>query len=263
MIRALIVDDSEVARSELRHIFYADNEIEVIDEARDGIEAEQKILTLMPQVVLVDLVMPRLDGIGLIRRIRSRHDIMTPVFILLSNAASDQTIKRAFDSGASYYYLRPFEEEEIICAIKDTFISNKRLFEYNRILGEDVEKFGSCRNCGKNRKNIYTSDISNILHTYGITSGIKGYHYLRRAIEIVCEKDSTAKGISKEIYYDIANEFDTTYGSVERNIRYAIENGFKNNNASLPEELNILKSGERRMKNFQFIDSVADYLKNS
>lgn len=306
MISALIVDDSEEARNELRNALYSDNDIEVVAEAEDGLEAEEKILTFMPQVVLVDLVMPRLDGIGLIRRIIGRHDVHMPVFIMVSEAASDQTIKMAFNSGASYYYLKPFQTEDLIYTIKRTCCNNnmrldgssacaddnnvcvndksacaddnnvcmndksactgddnsclsaKRFSRYNSLLNE-YNLRNMKRTDGK--KDDYELEITEILHMYGIRSGIKGYYYLRRAIEMVNKKDNSPKLLSKEIYYNIACEFNTSYASVERNIRYAIETGFRNKNASLPEQLCFLKSGERRLKSFEFIRCIVDYMK--
>lgn len=258
MISALIVDDNSCAREELRSMLYMDSEIDVVAEAADGLDAEDKILEFMPQIVLIDLVMPRLDGIGLIRRIKSRHDFKVPVFIMFSNSASEQTIKTAFDIGADYFYLRPFEAEEIIYAIKETCRQKKRLMEYDKLLTKST--YAEINDAQKDRRN-YKTDINSILFMYGISSGINGYHYLRRAIEIALEDNTPAKLISKKIYYNIAKEYNTTYAGVERGIRYAIESGFKNKNTSLPNELSVLKSSPRRLKNFQFIDFVSDYLR--
>lgn len=229
MIRAFVVEDNELSREMMKETLASCSEIDVVGEAEDGAMALDLIPRLRPQVVLADLVMPNMDGIGLVKGIRSEMGEEAPKFVMVSGVPDEEMVKRAFHSGISYYMMKPYRKEDLISAVEGLFTPD------------------------------FSADISRTLSEFGISKRLKGFDYLVMGIEIVLSEHYASKGISKQIYYTIAKEFGTTYGSVERNMRYAIAKGMECESARLSDDLARLKA--RRHKNLEFIVVIADHVR--
>ena len=115
-IRILIADDHQVVRQGLRMFLSDDPELEVVGEAADGAEAVRSALDLRPDIVLMDLLMPVLDGIGAIARIRS--ELPHTEVIALTSVLEDQAVIGAVKAGAIGYLLKDANPEELRHAIK-------------------------------------------------------------------------------------------------------------------------------------------------
>ena len=102
MIKVLIVDDNELSRDMLMESLQNEADIDIAATASDGMDAALKIEELRPDIVLVDLVMPRLDGIGLVKKIKDEMENEAPSFIMISSVSDEIAIKRAFSNGISY-----------------------------------------------------------------------------------------------------------------------------------------------------------------
>lgn len=232
MLKILIADDNMVEREMLRMLFEKEDYITVIDEAEDGINAEEKILTCRPDIVLVSLDIPKVDAIHLKEKIDDALKDKAPYFVIIYSGS----VKKPLDL-SSYYFMKPYNGDELLLII-------------SKLSKENV----SDENAEEQRERI-----SEIVIAYGVTERLKGYDYILMAIETVLLENNLSAGISKQLYYTIARKFGKSYSSVERSIRYAIKKGFEAESASLPEELKILK--EKRHKNFEFIVSVASYIR--
>jgi len=112
-IRTLIVDDEPLAREKLRGLLGAETDLEVVGEAGDGVAAVQAILKLKPELVLLDVQMPELDGFGVLQSLQGRHHVPAVVFI----TAHDQFALRAFEVHAVDYLLKPFDRERLVQAL--------------------------------------------------------------------------------------------------------------------------------------------------
>lgn len=245
MIKVLIVDDNELSRDMLRESLQNEADIDIAATASDGMDAALKIEELRPDIVLVDLVMPRLDGIGLVKKIKDEMENEAPSFIMISGVSDEIAIKRAFSNGISYYIIKPYNTEELVALIKELGNSVKQ--ENNSIIINT-----------DNNKKTKLKKIFELLNAYGMSSRLKGYDYIVKAVEMALEEKNISNAMTKHLYYTLSKEFDTSYGSIERNIRYAIQKGFDKASSNLPEELNSLK--ERRHKNFEFIAAIASYI---
>jgi DNA-binding NarL/FixJ family response regulator len=115
-IRVAIVDDHPVVRTGLRGMFETDPNFEVAGEAGDGVEAVELVCSSHPDVVLMDLQMPRLDGVGAIGQIRALPS--PPPVLVLTVYDSDAQILRAIEAGASGYLLKDASREELFAAIR-------------------------------------------------------------------------------------------------------------------------------------------------
>ncbi len=124
-IRVLIVDDHVIVRKGIRVLLATEQEIEVVGEARDGKEALEKIESLRPDVILLDLLMPRLDGIGVIRQTLAR-DPKARILVLTSFAADDKVFP-AIKAGALGYLLKDTKPEELVYAIHQVYRGDSSL----------------------------------------------------------------------------------------------------------------------------------------
>jgi two-component system, NarL family, response regulator LiaR len=116
MIRVLIADDHAVVREGLRGFLALQEDVEVVGEAADGEEAVAAAERLTPDVALVDLVMPRVDGIEAIRRIRAVAP-QTRVIVLTSFADEDKMLP-AVRAGAVGYLLKDVDPQELVAAVR-------------------------------------------------------------------------------------------------------------------------------------------------
>jgi NarL family two-component system response regulator LiaR len=116
-IRILIVDDHAVVREGLRAFIQIKPDMEVVGEAADGIEAVEKALKLEPDVILLDIVMPRLDGIRAIEQLNQEG--CTARVLVITSFAEDDQIFPAIKAGALGYLLKDSKPHELIQAIRD------------------------------------------------------------------------------------------------------------------------------------------------
>ena len=116
-VRVLIADDQAVVRSGLRRIIEVDPEIEVVGEAADGLAAVDAARRLAPHLVLMDIRMPRLDGLAATRRIIAEHDD-PPRILILTTFGLDEYVYEALRAGASGFLLKDASPEDIVVAIR-------------------------------------------------------------------------------------------------------------------------------------------------
>ena len=118
-IRVLVVDDNSVVRDALCHIIQRSRGLELVGEAADGVEAVQKAGALAPDVIVMDVNMPRLDGLGATRQI-SEQGLSSHVLML---TMYPEMAKAAREAGASATILKDCSAAELIDAIRDLGVS--------------------------------------------------------------------------------------------------------------------------------------------
>ena len=116
MIRVLIADDHAVVRQGLRTFLDLQDDIEVVAEAGDGAEALEAAARLVPDIVLIDLVMPGVDGIEALRRLRDQ--VPAARAIVLSSFVDDDRLFPAIRAGAAGYLLKDVQPQELVEAIR-------------------------------------------------------------------------------------------------------------------------------------------------
>lgn len=241
----IIVDDSLTLTKELTEFFSNDKDFEVIAVANDGLDAINKIETLNPDYVLLDIVMPELDGFGVLSEIKYKLDRSKTTVIMMSQLASDGFISKAIKNGADYFVAKPFGCDSL----------RDRLIEFEK--GEKTEVLAEKQ---KPVRNVLDEKIANIFISVGIPAHIKGYQFLREAIKMAVDNPEIINSITKKLYPSIAEKFETTASKVERAIRHAIEVAWNRGKIENINQIFGIKvySANEKPTNGEFIALVAD-----
>ncbi|MDE6188677.1 MAG: sporulation transcription factor Spo0A [Clostridia bacterium] len=215
-IKLMVVDDNEEFITNVKENYFDDEEVEVIATARDGLDAIHKIETYNPDVVILDLIMPEVDGFGVLENIDYAAMTKRPSFIVASQLTGENFINKALSYGASYYLVKPVNMN----MLKD------RVREFGGIPAapkntEIDDRF--IQQAVKRSQHNLDEKLANIFISVGIPAHIKGYQFLREAIKMAIDSPEIINSITKKLYPSIADKFDTSPSKVERAIRHAIE----------------------------------------
>ena len=222
-ITVLIADDNSEFSATLAGYINAEEDLELVGMARDGVDAFDMIKNLEPDIVLLDVIMPRLDGLGVLERLEENNIEKMPMCIMLSAVGQDKITQKAINLGAQYYIVKPFEISVLIKRIKELKffqpVQSKIPYTSREIKTSYIE---IAPNEKKNEENLEAL-VTNMIHEIGVPAHIKGYQYLREAIMMVVNDIDIINQITKQLYPEIAQKYHTTPSRVERAIRHAIE----------------------------------------
>lgn len=249
-IKILIADDNVEKSQELKKIISTENSFQIVGIAQDGIETVDMIHKYKPDLVLLDIIMPKLDGFGVMEQIKNEGDNKV-LFIVISSNSNDSFMESAFELGASYFMLRPFTADSLINRVKQTYnLSNKQITNGNYMNA-------------KNYDNCLESDVTNIIHEIGVPAHIKGYQYLRDAIIMSVNDNEMLNSITKILYPSIAKQHKTTPSRVERAIRHAIEVAWSRGKMDTIDELfgYTVCNGKGKPTNSEFVALIADKIR--
>ena len=262
-ITVLIADDNPDFANTLTSYI---QEVEIIAVARDGKEAVEMILNTQPDVALLDVIMPHLDGIGVLEKINNAHMRKFPLCIMLSAVGQDKITQRALELGAEYYVIKPFDITLLLQRIKEIRLYQPSQFKNSNINNVNREiKAPYIEIAPENKKNQENLEalVTNVIHEVGVPAHIKGYQYLREAIMMVVNNIDIINQITKQLYPDIANKYRTTPSRVERAIRHAIEVAWGRGQAETVENIfgYTISAAKGKPTNSEFIAMIADKLR--
>ncbi|MFZ5988852.1 MAG: sporulation transcription factor Spo0A [Bacillota bacterium] len=256
-IQVVIADDNREFGDILYEYLNNQNDIEVVGVARDGIEAYDLITTKLPDIAILDIIMPHLDGLGVLEKIGSTAMSKRPLFIILSAVGQDKITQRALALGAEYYVVKPFDMDVLVSRIRQL----KNVAHSNVIRSEHTSDIRPSYHAPQ-PKNL-EAEVTNIMHEIGVPAHIKGYQYLRDAIMMVVKDLDVINSITKQLYPSIAREYNTTPSRVERAIRHAIEVAWSRGQVDTIDSLfgYTINLGKGKPTNSEFIAMVADKLR--
>lgn len=259
-IKVLITDDNKDFCDIMAQFLKRQNDIEVVGIANDGLSSLDLIKETSPDVIVLDIIMPHLDGIGVLERLRELDLKKVPKVIILSAVGQDKITQRAIALGADYYILKPFDLEVFVNRIRELTMVKYEDSPYVPQVHSNVQvpMPGETRN-----NHSLEVEVTNVLHEIGVPAHIKGYQYLREAISLVVGNMDLLSGITKELYPFIAEKFNTTPTRVERAIRHAIEVAWSRGRVDTINKLFGFTVHDEKGKptNGEFIAMVADKLR--
>lgn len=257
-IKILVADDNKDFCSILSEYLEMQDDFEVVGMAKDGIEALDLIASKRPDVVILDIIMPHLDGLGVLEKLNNMNLEKIPKIIVLSAVGQDKITQKSLALGAEYYVVKPFD--------MDVFA--KRIRESMGLISPIIEKKGflqsSSISLSSNKPaQDLESAITGIIHEIGVPAHIKGYIYLREAITMVVNNMELLSAVTKELYPSIARKYNTTSSRVERAIRHAIEVAWGRGRVDVINNLfgYTIHNDKGKPTNSEFIAMVADKLR--
>jgi two-component system, response regulator, stage 0 sporulation protein A len=215
-IQVIIADDNMEFGNILGEYLNNQNDIEVIDIARNGLEAVKLIKAKLPDIVILDIIMPHLDGLGVLEKVRLIPLEKQPVFIILSAIGHDKLTQKALALGAEYYIVKPFDMKILVSRIREL----KGVNQSYVIKSENPHDIKVPNILSENDFEI---EVTRTMREIGIPANIKGYQFIRNAIMMTLKDPQVMNYITKQLYPTIAKDYNTTPSRVERAIRHAIE----------------------------------------
>ena len=256
-LNVAIADDNEKMVEMLGKLIDEDKELELVGKAHNGEEICRIIQNKEPDVVVLDIIMPKVDGLSVMEKMHQDRTIKKmPSFIVVSAVGQERITEDAFNLGADYYVLKPFDTQMLLNRIKHMKTSASRRTR------EIARKEAPEEKSAYSQRNLET-DVTNIIHEIGVPAHIKGYQYLRDAI-ILCVNDmEMLNSITKILYPTIAKRQQTTPSRVERAIRHAIEVAWSRGKMDTIVELfgYTVSTGKGKPTNSEFIALIADKIR--
>lgn len=252
-LNVAIADDNERMLNLLGEIVESDKDLKLVGKARDGEDIYHIIKDKEPDVVLLDLIMPKMDGISVMEMIGADKTVKKqPNFIIVTAIGQERITEDAFEKGAAFYILKPFRNETVLQRIKSSGHAEKSVAPYTdyTVYAEPSEE-------------DLETQVTELLHEIGIPAHIKGYHYLRDSILMAIDDMEVLNAITKILYPTVAKKNQTTSSRVERAIRHAIDIVWIKGNQELLKEIfgTFVMEGQERPTNSQFIAAVADWMR--
>ena len=256
-IKIFIADDNTEFVSTLVTYLDRQDDMEVIGTARDGAEAIEKLEKCNPDVAILDVIMPQVDGLGVLESMNERLEFL-PICIMLSAVGQDKVTARAIRLGAQYYVVKPFEMDVLAKRIRE-LVKNQS----NEVLSTGLKEVKNTYIEVDNSKLNLEAKVTNIIHDVGVPAHIKGYQYLRDGIMMAVNNVDIINQITKQLYPDLAKKYKTTPSRVERAIRHAIEVAWNRGQIESMENIfgYTVNSNRGKPTNSEFIAMIADKLR--
>jgi two-component system response regulator (stage 0 sporulation protein A) len=246
LISVMIADDNKEFCNLVQEYINKQEDMRVDGIAYNGEEVLQLLANSCPDILILDIIMPHLDGIGVLEKMDEMALSQRPKIIMLTAFGQESITQRVVSLGVDYYILKPCNLDILINRIR-------QLAANAPVTRSSVSSRG---------RNI-DLEITSIIHQLGVPAHIKGYLYLREAILMVVNDIELLGAVTKELYPLIAEKFDTTPSRVERAIRHAIEVAWGRGNVETINNLfgYTIDLDRGKPTNSEFIAMIADKLR--
>jgi two-component system, response regulator, stage 0 sporulation protein A len=254
-IKVCVVDDNRELVGLLEDYISSQEDMEIAGIAHNGQDCLEMLETTEPDVLVLDIIMPHLDGLAVLERMRDLRKATIPNVIMLTAFGQEDVTKKAVELGASYFILKPFDMENLGNHIRQ--VSGKTSQVSRKLPTSNY------RSQSEQKPKNLDASITSIIHEIGVPAHIKGYMYLREAISMVYNDIELLGSITKVLYPDIAKKYNTTASRVERAIRHAIEVAWSRGNIDSISSLfgYTVSMSKAKPTNSEFIAMVADKLR--
>lgn len=258
MLKIVVTDDNPEFNELLTGYLQQESDFEVVGSAYNGREALKLLEEHNPDVLLLDIIMPHLDGIGVLEQIPDLDLHKQPCIIMLTAFGHESITQKAVELGAAFYILKPFHLDVLAERIRQ--ITGEGFSAGPK--SENKANFNPPKKLN-NSSGAPEEEVTEMLHEIGIPAHIKGHLYLREAILSVVEEIELLGAITKVLYPRIAEKFNTTPSRVERAIRHAIEVAWERTNVDIIKKFfgYTINTHRGRPTNSEFIAMVADRIR--
>ena len=252
-IRILLADANPDFAKLLAETFAAEHDMELVGAAADGPEALSALQSLKPDLLLLDLVLPKLDGLEVLRRL-PETGCKCPV-IILSGFMNSQVVADCAALGAAYFMPKPCDSASLLERVRQIGGAGA---------GSETLEGIDCRPAAQaqRREADLEALVTEIIHEIGVPAHIKGYQYLREAIILTIKDMDIINAVTKVLYPEVAKRFSTTPSRVERAIRHAIEVAWDRGDIEVLQKYfgYTVSNIKGKPTNSEFIAMIADSL---
>ncbi len=241
LTRVILADANEEFRMLLEEKIESTGEFRVVGSVGDGAQVVEMVRQLRPQMIIMDVVLPKLDGFGVMSQLQAL-DGSVPKVIMASSFCNHDTINRAMDLGVYFFLPKPVSEESLLEHMRRAVRPQESREEPHAPALE--------------------GQVTAIIHEIGVPAHIKGYQYLREAIMIAVNDMDVINAVTKVLYPEVAKRFATTPSRVERAIRHAIEVAWDRGDLETLQKYfgYTVNSAKGKPTNSEFIAMIADRL---
>ena len=246
ILAILTAEPQEFSREELAQFDKFGIELSIC--GKDGIELMERINALKPKIVISDLFLKRIDGIGVLRSVLNQSENV-PMFVMLSSFDSPVLEREVINSGASLFASYPVDTHAL---------AKEAASLANGTKADNIRHLSAARN-----SDSIEMQVTEILHQIGVPAHIKGYHYLRRSIIMSIETPEIINAVTKQLYPSVAKMYETTSSRVERAIRHAIEVAWDRGDVDVLNSYfgYTIHNGRGKPTNSEFIAMISDKLR--
>ncbi|MEG2170231.1 MAG: sporulation transcription factor Spo0A [Erysipelotrichaceae bacterium] len=257
-LKVFIVDDSKEIIDMITKSLFKSEQYQVIGSAFDGVECLKALTNMHIDIMILDLIMPKKDGIQVLQELDEHHIIVDHI-ICTTPFINECIVREVQKESVDYILMKPFVNDQLIDKLN--IIMNKG--------NKNIEVFDVLKGINNQQetdnlmKLELESEITAVLHEIGIPAHIKGYMYLRTAIIETYFNIDFLGQITKVLYPEIARKYLTTSSRVERAIRHAIEVAWNRGNIDAIDEIfgYTISASKAKPTNSEFIAMISDKLR--
>ena len=239
-IKILIADASQSYAAELAGYLKTCSSFDIVGVANDGEKALELVRSEKPNVLILDLMLPKLDGISVLKAASALPK--PPLGLVLTSAMTSFAAQAAEQYGARYFLSKPCKLKTISDRVNDIVIA-EHVAHGTRFLSESVEEL-----------------VTSMIHDIGVPAHVKGYQYLRESILMAVDDMEVMRAITKILYPQVARKFHSTSSRVERAIRHAIELAWERGDEEMLQKFFgcTISNARGKPTNAEFIALFAD-----
>jgi len=244
--RVLVADSGEEFRLMMADMISAEEDMTVVGTAGDGLETVKLVQETNPDVVVMDLVLTKLDGLGVLQKFSELKP--APAVLIVSGFFNEHVVQQASELGAYYFMPKPCDVPALLSRIRQVCSQGKNPSQRGTQMFRPEPNLEAV--------------VTEVLHEIGVPAHIKGYQYLREAIIMAINDMEAINSVTKVLYPEVANKFDTTPSRVERAIRHAIEVAWDRGDIEVLQKFfgYTVSNVKGKPTNSEFIAMIADCL---
>ena len=244
-VRILVVDNNVELCRVLQAYLDAEHDLEVVGIAYDGEQALTQIQSLEPDVVLLDITMPHLDGVGVLERLHTLDLRRKPKILAITAFSTDGLLAHLMALGADFFLVKPFKLDILAQRLRQFAQADPKMAALEEAPTSETRLTADQR-------------VTRLLHTMGVPPHYKGFSYLKEALLMYSDDGYFAGGLTKELYPTLAKKYHTTASGVEAAIRNAVVAAWENGNREFIRKLCEPYCRERMPTNSLIIAKVSE-----